>query len=215
MNEVLPRRDLDIFTTSRMFPEGDWVLSEVGRPHQFQAAYCVPNQRGHLVPAPMPPVNISAVTNEEEIYNHCTVYQFAPGELHHHHHSGTMTDIHQHIKAEVTQHSTALPTQPATNRNRISVAGWRQPTATTSSCGPIPNLPISIASTQKRRILSFTRVTPVSSRVLPLTHPLRPPTCMHLVETKKRICRPRRCMARISSAFRKKASSANFKRTLR
>ncbi|KAL3301936.1 hypothetical protein RB213_005075 [Colletotrichum asianum] len=78
MNEVLPRRDLDIFTTSRMFPEGDWVLSEVGRPHQFQAAYCVPNQRGHLVPAPMPPVNISAVTNEEEIYNHCTVYQFAP-----------------------------------------------------------------------------------------------------------------------------------------
>ncbi|TDZ18192.1 hypothetical protein Cob_v008960 [Colletotrichum orbiculare MAFF 240422] len=61
-----------------MFPNGDWILSEVGRHHQFQAAYCVQNQQGHLVPAPMPPVNLSAVTSEEEVYQHCTVYQYTP-----------------------------------------------------------------------------------------------------------------------------------------
>lgn len=81
MNQVLPRHDLDLFTLSRNYPEGDWVLSELPRRHQFQAAYCVPDPQGQLVPAPMPPVNVSAVTNEEEIFQHCTVYQFAAGEL--------------------------------------------------------------------------------------------------------------------------------------
>ncbi|KAL0937926.1 uncharacterized protein CTRU02_207657 [Colletotrichum truncatum] len=78
LNEILPRHDLDLFTSSRLFPEGDWILSELGRCHQFQAVYCIPNQQGQLIPAPMPPANISAVTNEEEIYQHCTVYQFTP-----------------------------------------------------------------------------------------------------------------------------------------
>ncbi|KAF6833426.1 hypothetical protein CMUS01_06574 [Colletotrichum musicola] len=77
MNQVLPRHDLDLVTLSRNYPEGDWVLSELPRRHQFQAAYYVPDPQGQLVPAPMPPVNVSAVTNEEEIFQHCTVYQFA------------------------------------------------------------------------------------------------------------------------------------------
>ncbi|KDN65248.1 hypothetical protein CSUB01_02049 [Colletotrichum sublineola] len=78
MDEILPRRHLDLFTSSATFPPGQWILSECGRPHQFQAAYCVRNTHGQLVRAPMPLVNISAVTNQQEVYDHCTVYHYDP-----------------------------------------------------------------------------------------------------------------------------------------
>ncbi|TKW56732.1 hypothetical protein CTA1_12365 [Colletotrichum tanaceti] len=57
---------------------GEWVLSEFGHPHQFQAAYCVRNAQGQMVRAPMPLANVSAVTNQQEIYDHCTVYHYDP-----------------------------------------------------------------------------------------------------------------------------------------
>ncbi|KAJ0299936.1 hypothetical protein COL516b_008673 [Colletotrichum fioriniae] len=54
MNEVLPRHDLDMFTSAGTYPHGSWELSEVGQPHQFQAAYCVRDAQGQKVRAPMP-----------------------------------------------------------------------------------------------------------------------------------------------------------------
>ncbi|OBR05849.1 hypothetical protein CH63R_09969 [Colletotrichum higginsianum IMI 349063] len=78
MNEVLPRHDLNFLTSSATFPQGEWVLSEFGHPHQFQAAYCVRNAQGQMVRAPMPLANVSAVTNQQEIYDHCTVYHYDP-----------------------------------------------------------------------------------------------------------------------------------------
>ncbi|WQF89571.1 hypothetical protein CDEST_14585 [Colletotrichum destructivum] len=78
MNEVLPRHDLNLFTSSATFPQGEWVLSEFGHPHQFQAAYCVRNAQGQMVRAPMPLANVSAVTNQQEIYDHCTVFHYDP-----------------------------------------------------------------------------------------------------------------------------------------
>ncbi|KXH58950.1 hypothetical protein CSAL01_04535 [Colletotrichum salicis] len=80
MNEVLPRHDLDMFTSAGTYPHGSWELSEVGQPHQFQAAYCVRDSQGQKVRAPMPLVSLSAVTNQEEIYQHCTVYHYDPGQ---------------------------------------------------------------------------------------------------------------------------------------
>lgn len=80
MNEVLPRHDLDMFTSAGTYPHGSWELSEVGQPHQFQAAYCVRDAQGQKVRAPMPLVSLSAVTNQEEIYQHCTVYHYDPSE---------------------------------------------------------------------------------------------------------------------------------------
>lgn len=80
MNEVLPRHDLNFLTSSATFPQGEWVLSEFGHPHQFQAAYCVRNAQGQMVRAPMPLANVSAVTNQQEIYDHCTVYHYDPSE---------------------------------------------------------------------------------------------------------------------------------------
>ncbi|KAK1498869.1 hypothetical protein CABS01_10644 [Colletotrichum abscissum] len=78
MNEVLPRHDLDMFTSAGTYPHGSWELSEVGQPHQFQAAYCVRDAQGQKVRAPIPLVSLSAVTNQEEIYQHCTVYHYDP-----------------------------------------------------------------------------------------------------------------------------------------
>ncbi|KAK1590802.1 uncharacterized protein LY79DRAFT_686720 [Colletotrichum navitas] len=78
MDEVLPRHHLNLFTSSAAFPPGQWILSECSHPHQFQAAYCVRNTHGQLVRAPMPLVNVSAVTNQQEIYDHCTVYHYDP-----------------------------------------------------------------------------------------------------------------------------------------
>lgn len=119
MNEVLPRHDLDMFTSAGTYPHGSWELSEVGQPHQFQAAYCVRDAQGQKVRAPMPLVSLSAVTNQEEIYQHCTVYHYDPSESCDRRNDFSKADLEQHARADVTQ-ITIRQLSPLASTNIIS-----------------------------------------------------------------------------------------------